>query len=134
MSTRPRNKPHLVEGRSHAEVLQWYFKENPEMRDYVDFHIDAGTCAMAVTELLVARQNLGKAREEQRIALEEQRRAQTQPTPPRHPDHWAAPLLSGAREISSPKQLIPPTKTGAPGRPTSMHLVRAGPSVAEKVG
>lgn len=47
---------HLVQGRSRSEVIGWYFGEYPEIRRFVDRHIEAGSCAEAVAELRSARE------------------------------------------------------------------------------
>jgi hypothetical protein len=46
-----RHLMHIVAGLSNEDVVEWYFKEHPHMRRYVDRHIEAGTCAAAVVEL-----------------------------------------------------------------------------------
>jgi hypothetical protein len=46
-----RNLMHLVQGLPRAQVLDWYYSEYPEMRRYVEQHIEAGTCMDAVREL-----------------------------------------------------------------------------------
>ncbi len=48
-----RNLMHLVQGLSRSDVLAWYFGEYPEMRRFVDRHIEAGTCDAAVAELRI---------------------------------------------------------------------------------
>jgi hypothetical protein len=46
-----RNIMHLLQGLPRAKVIDWYYSEYPEIQRYVERHIEAGTCAVAVVEL-----------------------------------------------------------------------------------
>lgn len=48
------------------QVIEAYFAEQPEIRDFVDRNIKAGTCADAVKELRAKRDHLRKSLQDQR--------------------------------------------------------------------
>jgi hypothetical protein len=98
-----RSLMHLLQGLSRNDVIEWYFKEFPEMRRFVDRHIEAGTCAAAVTELRIRQEEVRQRRQEQRGA--------TKPTPTKAGPDWLKPFRMKPREITTHTAITPPAVT-----------------------
>lgn len=91
---------------SRIEVIEGYFKENPEMKGYFDHHMTAGTCAKAAAELRAEREKM-------RLHLRQGQPQKAAP-PAKTEPNWMAPFLSGPAAIPVAAALPEPPRA-APG-------------------
>jgi len=55
-----------MQGQTRLEVIEAYFRANPEIKRWVDRNIEAGTCAAAVSELREKREQFRQSKQPQR--------------------------------------------------------------------
>jgi hypothetical protein len=139
-------------GGSREYFLDRCYAEYPDLKKYVENHVERKTCLFGIRELRRRREHLREAADEWRSALP--------PRPPKNPEMawlhqfsaeplkieplrgrplppplWGIPSAKLDRAIeelpdeiageAAPASEPPPYKTGLPGRPTSWHLVEA---------
>jgi hypothetical protein len=84
-----------MQGRSALDVIEMYFRENPELKRWFERNIDSGTCGAAVAELREKKERLRQSREEQRHTL----------APPVEPDpafEWLRQAARGSAKSGTP--------------------------------